>query len=75
MSTPTCLNPFFRPLKIITSIFLLLVNAHSAETTRPNIVFILADDMGIGDTSSYGGVMAKTPQLERLAKEGIRFTR
>lgn len=42
---------------------------------RPNIVFILADDMGIGDTSSYGGTLAKTPQLERLASQGLRFTR
>ena len=47
----------------------------AAEATRPNIVFILADDMGIGDTSSYGGTLAKTPHLERLAKEGTRFTR
>jgi arylsulfatase A-like enzyme len=49
--------------------------AHTAENTKPNIVFILADDMGIGDTSSYGGTMAKTPHLERFAKEGTRFTR
>lgn len=41
---------------------------------KPNIVFVLADDMGIGDTSSYGGRVAATPHLERLAREGTRFT-
>jgi arylsulfatase A-like enzyme len=47
--------------------------AGSAE--RPHIVFVMADDMGPGDTSSYGGKVAPTPQLERLAREGTRFAR
>src|SRR5688572_6819188 len=40
----------------------------------PNIVFILADDLGYGDIGSYGQRKIKTPNLDRLAKEGMRFT-
>jgi arylsulfatase A-like enzyme len=46
-----------------------------ASDPRPNIVFILTDDMGYGDIGCYGGKFAPTPNLDRLAKEGIRFTR
>ena len=42
---------------------------------RPAIVFILADDMGAGDVGCYGGRIAPTPQIDRLAREGTRFTR
>jgi arylsulfatase A-like enzyme len=40
---------------------------------RPNIVFVLADDMGYGDAGCYGQRMFATPNLDRLAEEGIRF--
>ncbi len=40
----------------------------------PNIVFLLADDLGWGDLSSFGSLHIKTPQLDRLATAGIRFT-
>ncbi len=41
---------------------------------RPNIVVILADDMGYGDLPTYGNAHARTPNLDRLAAEGLRFT-
>ena len=41
---------------------------------RPNIVVLLADDLGYGDLSSYGGTAVPTPRLDQLAREGIRFT-
>lgn len=44
-----------------------------ATTRRPNIVFILVDDMGYGDTSVYGQKKFKTPNIDRLAAEGVRF--
>ena len=48
--------------------------ALAARTPRPNILFILADDMGYGDLSSYGRPDYKTPFIDNLAKEGIKFT-
>lgn len=43
--------------------------------TPPNIVFILADDLGYGEVGCYGQEKIKTPHIDRLAKEGLRFTR
>ena len=42
---------------------------------RPNIVYILADDLGYGELGSYGQKKIRTPNLDRLASEGMRFTR
>jgi arylsulfatase A-like enzyme len=41
---------------------------------RPNIVIILTDDLGYGDVSAYGATALTTPNIDRLAKEGLRFT-
>ena len=45
-----------------------------AEPQRPNIVFILADDLGAVDLGCYGSKYHKTPNLDRLATQGVRFT-
>lgn len=42
--------------------------------TRPNVVFIFADDLGYGDVGCYGQKQIQTPNLDRLAADGIRFT-
>ncbi len=41
---------------------------------RPNVLFILADDLGYGDLGCYGQREIRTPNLDRLAADGIRFT-
>src|SRR5436190_4404182 len=41
---------------------------------RPNILFILADDLGYGDLSSYGRPDYQTPKLDKMAREGLKFT-
>lgn len=41
---------------------------------KPNVIFILADDMGYGDAGCYGQKLIKTPNIDRLAAEGVRFT-
>lgn len=61
----------------IATILLLLCGelGHAQTPTRtPNIVFILADDLGYGDLGSYGQSLIQTPYLDALAREGIRFT-
>jgi len=48
--------------------------SHKGEDPKPNIVFILADDLGYGDLGCYGQELIETPHLDSLAAEGIRFT-
>ena len=46
-----------------------------ANGKQPNIVLIYADDLGYGDVSSYGATKVQTPHIDRLAEEGLRFTK
>ncbi|MBN2136498.1 MAG: arylsulfatase [Sedimentisphaerales bacterium] len=48
--------------------------ANSACSKKPNIIFILADDLGYGDLGCFGQKLIKTPNIDNLAKEGIRLT-
>ncbi len=48
--------------------------AGAAEAARPNIIFLLADDLGYGDIGAYGQTKIRTPHLDQLAREGMRFT-
>lgn len=49
------------------------LNASQAEAERPNIVFIMADDLGYRDIGCYGQKLIATPRIDRLASEGTRF--
>ncbi len=61
--------------KIFAYCFILTFASFSfAQSTKPNIVFIYADDLGYGDVSSYGATKIQTPNIDRLAKTGLRFT-
>jgi arylsulfatase A-like enzyme len=46
----------------------------SADKRKPNIIFIMADDLGYGDLGCYGQQKIKTPNIDKLAQEGTRFT-
>ena len=48
--------------------------AKPGATAKPNVVFILADDLGYGDLGCFGQKKIRTPNLDRLAAEGMRFT-
>ena len=54
---------------------LLLFFSINSVAQNPNIVYILVDDLGYGDLSSYGAQDVKTPVIDKLASEGKRFTR
>ena len=45
-----------------------------AQQPRPNVIVILADDLGYGDLACYGSRVNRTPNLDRMAQEGVRFT-
>ena len=49
-------------------------DAQNSKPGKPNIIFILADDLGIGDVGCYGADNYKTPNIDKLATDGIRFT-
>lgn len=69
--------------KILNIVFILLltgckedskkVSENNNEKKQPNIVIIYADDLGFGDVSSYGSTELLTPNIDRIANEGIRF--
>jgi N-acetylgalactosamine-6-sulfatase len=51
-----------------------VASVHAASSARPNIVLILADDLGASDLGCYGARDIRTPEIDRLAKQGVRFT-
>ncbi|MFT5623446.1 MAG: arylsulfatase A-like enzyme [Bacteroidia bacterium] len=57
------------------SIILSSVYATAAKLAQtPNVIYIMADDLGLGDLGCYGQQKLKTPNIDRLAAEGMRFT-
>ena len=60
--------------KALFRIGCLLLWSISLTADKPNLVFILADDLGYGDIDSFGAPDIETPNLDRLAQEGMRFT-
>ncbi|QDT08284.1 sulfatase [Planctomycetes bacterium K23_9] len=62
--------------KSVLVLFVLLCMAGLARADqKPNIILLLADDLGYGDLSCFGSPAVKTPNLDRLASEGAKFTR
>lgn len=65
---------------ILAAVILLLLaiaipfRAQLESSLKPNIIFIMADDLGYGDLGCYGQEILKTPNIDQLAEEGLRFT-
>ncbi len=62
----------------LVSLFVILffscADQSKTENIKPNIIYILADDLGYGDLGCYGQKIIQTPRIDRMASEGIRFT-
>lgn len=69
MTTTAC---YWLRFFALTVALLWVANPGQAET--PNVVVIIADDLGYGDVSCYGATSLTTPNIDRLAAEGLRFT-
>jgi len=66
---------FDNRLNLLTvSLLLFAAPAQADDPPRPNIIFILADDLGYGDIGAHGQQEIGTPSIDRLAEEGLRFT-
>ena len=61
-------------MKIGTLLSAAVFLSAAAEARPPNIVYIMADDLGYGHLKAYGGAKIETPHIDRLAAEGMRFT-
>lgn len=72
--------PYLSAAGVCPAVGLLAISAVSqlvqaqTNTAKPNIVLIVADDMGYGDLACYGNKVAKTPNIDKLAAGGVRFT-
>ena len=58
---------------LATVVFFALGQARAAEAKRPNILFVMADDLGWMDLACQGNKLVETPHLDSLAKQGMRF--
>jgi len=62
------------PVRIVFLLIVFACEIVTAAARRPNFVIIMADDLGYGDLGCYGHPSIRTPHLDRMAREGMRFT-
>jgi len=65
---------WFHRFRSLIGIAVFALAAHGAAAPGPNIIFVLADDLGYGDIGPFGQKKILTPNLDQLAREGMRFT-
>lgn len=59
---------------ILAIIWVFVIHEMNAQPAKPNIIYIMADDLGYGDLGCYGQTKIKTPEIDRMAAQGMRFT-
>lgn len=80
ITTHSSVKPFSSAItkhtvRMLTLLFFLSANISIAQKTdKPNVLIIYSDDVGYGDISCYGATKINTPNIDRIAKEGIQFT-
>jgi arylsulfatase A-like enzyme len=67
----TGLAPFLLSLALCVNA---IGQTHKKENSKPNFIIILADDLGYGETGCYGQKLIRTPNIDKLAEQGMRFT-
>ncbi len=65
---------FLKSAGLAAAAALLPIGCKAAEGRTPNVILIYADDLGYGDVGCYGATKVQTPNIDRIAREGIRFT-
>ena len=61
-------------LAAVLSLAAILTEGRATAAGSPNVVLIYVDDLGYGDVGCYGATRVRTPNIDRLAREGLRFT-
>ncbi|XP_016075277.1 PREDICTED: arylsulfatase D-like [Miniopterus natalensis] len=77
LNAPPCTPPFTEdcwPVLVTVCFLLKICELKAAGAFQPNILLIMADDLGIGDLGCYGNDTLRTPNIDRLAREGVRLT-
>ena len=62
-------------LRLLNGVVVALLAIATADERKPNIIFILADDLGWHDLSNEGSMFYDSPHIDRIAREGMKFTR
>ncbi|MCA1963977.1 MAG: sulfatase-like hydrolase/transferase, partial [Prosthecobacter sp.] len=60
--------------RLFAALICLSIPGALLSADKPNIIVIMADDLGYGDVGCYGATAVKTPNIDKLAAEGLRFT-
>src|SRR5512133_2969173 len=73
--TAQCMRTLLAPVALLMTILLpVFASAGPSTTGKPNIVVLFIDDMGYADIGPFGASKQKTPQLDRMAREGMKLT-
>ena len=67
-------RPKMKQFLLLLALLFALSITSGAAADRPNLIWIMADDLGYGDLGCYGQKVIQTPHLDRMAREGLRFT-